>query len=152
METRTTTFLFFFFISSYFFLSSSLEKPSQPPYSSNYYASTIPPLLVALLIAVLLVFAVRTTVVTWITVMVLLAFAGKRRRVLVREGREITSDVAMYFAQVVLKERSLVAFLCATIVSLVAMAWLRIANQGSVWFCYCLVFSFFQFFFFDILA
>lgn len=74
--------------------------------------------------AFLIVLAVRTTVVTWITVVVLLAFAGKRRRVLAREGRKITSDVAMYLARVVINERSIVAFACATIMSLMGMAWL----------------------------
>lgn len=68
---------------------------------------------------------------TWITVVVLLAFAGKRRRVLAREGRKITSDVAMFLVQVVIKERSFVAFACATIMSLVGMAWLGTTNQGS---------------------
>ncbi|GFP79883.1 hypothetical protein PHJA_000131700 [Phtheirospermum japonicum] len=88
--------------------------------SSGYYASAV----LALLVAILIVFVVRTTIVTWITVMVLLAFAGKRRRVLVKEGRKITSDVAMYLARVLVRERGFVAFACATILSLVTMAWL----------------------------
>ncbi|CAA0836139.1 Unknown protein [Striga hermonthica] len=62
--------------------------------------ATLAPLVLALLVAILVVFAVRTTIVTWITVMVLLAFAGKRRRVLVKEGRKITSDVAMSLVSV----------------------------------------------------
>ncbi|KAL0318574.1 UNVERIFIED_CONTAM: hypothetical protein Sradi_0045400 [Sesamum radiatum] len=126
--SKATTCLFFFFlISSYIFLSS-LDRPT---HSSTYYSSFLP-LLLALLLAVLVVFAVRTTIVTWITVMVLLAFAGKRRRVLAREGRKITSDVAMYLVQVLLKEKGLVAFGCATIISLMLMAWLRIADQTSL--------------------
>lgn len=68
----------------------------------------------------------------WITVLVLLAFSGKRRRVLAKEGRKITSDVAMYLVQVVIKERSLVAFICATFISIIGMAWLRIAGQDSM--------------------
>ncbi|KAA8542244.1 hypothetical protein F0562_023620 [Nyssa sinensis] len=66
--------------------------------------------------------SIRTTVLTWITVLVLLAFVGKRRRVLVTEGRKITTDVAMYLVKVLLKERSLLAVAGATIVSLMAMA------------------------------
>ncbi|KAL8057255.1 hypothetical protein ABFX02_04G172500 [Erythranthe guttata] len=125
METKkTSTFIFFFFISFYVFLKSSLDR-------TTYYSSILP-FVLAFLLAVMVVFAVRTTIVTWITVVVLLAFAGKRRRVLVREGRVITCDVAMYLVQVVLKEKSLVAFVCATIVSLFAMAWLRIANNISM--------------------
>ncbi|KAL3655400.1 hypothetical protein CASFOL_001186 [Castilleja foliolosa] len=89
--------------------------------SSGYYASSA---VLALLVAILIVFMVRTTILTWITVMVLLAFAGKRRRVLVKEGRKITSDVAMYLARVLVKERGFVAFACAAIFSLVTMAWI----------------------------
>ncbi|KAL0356248.1 UNVERIFIED_CONTAM: hypothetical protein Sradi_4071700 [Sesamum radiatum] len=125
--SKATTCLFFFLISSYIFLSS-LDRPTQ---SSTYYSSFLP-LLLALLLAALVIFAVRTTIVTWITVMVLLAFAGKRRRVLAREGRKITSDVAMYLVQVLLKDKGLVAFGCATIISLMLMAWLRIADQTSL--------------------
>jgi hypothetical protein len=50
----------------------------------------------AFLVSGLLVVAARATVLTWITVLVLLAFSGKRRRVLVQQGREITADVVMY--------------------------------------------------------
>jgi hypothetical protein len=49
-----------------------------------------------LLLSTLLVVAARATVLTWITVLVLLAVSGKRRRVLVQQGREITADVVMY--------------------------------------------------------
>lgn len=101
---------------------SSIER--RPEHSSGCYLAALT-LVAAAAAAFLIVLAVRTTVVTWITVVVLLAFAGKRRRVLAREGRKITSDVAMYLAQVVIKERgSLVAFACATIMSLMGMAWL----------------------------
>ncbi|KAB5525039.1 hypothetical protein DKX38_022788 [Salix brachista] len=49
-----------------------------------------------LLSLALLVVAARATVLTWITVVVLLAFAGRRRRVLVQQGTKITADVIMY--------------------------------------------------------
>ncbi|KAF9667922.1 hypothetical protein SADUNF_Sadunf15G0073500 [Salix dunnii] len=49
-----------------------------------------------LLSLTLLVVAARATVLTWITVLVLLAFAGRRRRVLVQQGSKITADVVMY--------------------------------------------------------
>ncbi|KAL3824885.1 hypothetical protein ACJIZ3_020914 [Penstemon smallii] len=122
--TKNTTCLLFFFLSFYIFIAS-VDKTI---HSSGYYTSILP-LFLAILLALLIVFAVRTTIVTWITVMVLLAFAGKRRRVLAKEGRKITSDVAIYLAQVVLKEKSLVAFACATFVSLMAMACLRVSHQ-----------------------
>ncbi|KAL3618072.1 hypothetical protein CASFOL_038393 [Castilleja foliolosa] len=111
---RPTTCLFFLFISLYVFISS-FDKTM---YSSGYYVSAI----LILLVSIMVIFVVRTTIVTWITVMVLLAFAGKRRRVLVKEGRKITSDVAMYLARDLVKERGFVAFACAAIFSLVTMA------------------------------
>ncbi|TMW80983.1 hypothetical protein EJD97_013067 [Solanum chilense] len=58
---------------------------------------------------VLIVLAVRTTIITWIMVLVLLAFTGKRRRGVVKDGELITSEVAMYAANVVFKERGLFA-------------------------------------------
>lgn len=73
------------------------------------------------LIGAMLVVMVRTTIVTWITVLVMLAFAGKRRKVLVVEGRKISGDVAMHLLKVVIKERSLVAVACATVFSSMAM-------------------------------
>lgn len=79
----------------------------------------------------MIVVAVKTTVVTWITVLVLLAFAGKRRRVLVAERKKITTDVAMYLVRVLIKERSLVAAVaCATTIfsSMAAMVLLRKPN------------------------
>ncbi|KAG8388545.1 hypothetical protein BUALT_Bualt02G0136600 [Buddleja alternifolia] len=119
--------MLFFLISFYIFLSSLDRKI----YSSGYYASILP-ILITFLLAILIIFAVRTTVVTWITVLVLLAFVGKRRRVLVREGREITSDVAMYLVRVVVKERSLVGFACATFISLITMATAAFYNSVVV--------------------
>ncbi|XP_047944274.1 uncharacterized protein LOC125190897 [Salvia hispanica] len=112
-STKTTTCLVFSLISFYLIASSV----SRPAYSSGYYAAAL-----VLVLAFLIVLAVRTTLVAWITVLVLLAFAGKRRRVLAKEGRKITSDVAMYLAQVVIKEKSFVAFTCATVMSLMGMA------------------------------
>ncbi|KZV25645.1 hypothetical protein F511_18929 [Dorcoceras hygrometricum] len=115
--TKTTScFLFLVLISFSIFLDKTIH-------SSNYYAPVLPIILV-FFIVFLIVFAVRTTIVTCITVVVLLAFAGKRRRVLVKEGRKITSDVAMYLVEVLVKERSLVAFACATLLSMVmTMTW-----------------------------
>ncbi|KAK0588344.1 hypothetical protein LWI29_038442 [Acer saccharum] len=55
------------------------------------------PVLGVFSVATFLVVAARATMVTWITVLVLLAFAGNRRRVLVQQGRKITADVAMFF-------------------------------------------------------
>lgn len=118
-NTKATSCFLFLLVSLSIFLSS-LDKTIQ---YSKYYAFVLPTLVV-FFIVVLIVFAVRTTIVTCITVVVLLAFAGKRHQVLVKEGRKITSDVAMYLVEVLVKERSLVAFACATLLSMVTMTWL----------------------------
>lgn len=59
----------------------------------------------------LLIVAARATLVTWITVLVLLAFvAGKRRKSLVREGRKITTDITVYaMKNILLKDKSIIA-------------------------------------------
>ncbi|CAA2973452.1 nbr1 like [Olea europaea subsp. europaea] len=119
-RSKTSACLSCFLISFYVILSSV-------DYHTSYYALIVP-FVAVFLLAVMLVFAVRTTVVMWITVLVLLAFAGKRRRVLAKEGRKITSDIALYSVQILLKERSLGAVACTTILSLMAMAWLRKAD------------------------
>lgn len=60
--------------------------------------------------------------VAWITVLVVLAFSGTRRRVLVHDGRKITVDVAMNLIKVMFKERQFLTVVCAAVVSLLAMA------------------------------
>ncbi|KAH7682898.1 hypothetical protein IHE45_05G149200 [Dioscorea alata] len=57
--------------------------------------------------------AVPATLVTWITVLVLLAFAGKPRRALVREGRRITGDIAGFAFRILIREGNFVAACCA---------------------------------------
>lgn len=57
--------------------------------------------------------AVPATVVIWITVLVLLAFAGRPRRSLVAEGRRITADITGFVIKIVLREGNLVAAACA---------------------------------------
>lgn len=81
-----------------------------------------------LVIATAIVVGVKTTIVTWITLLVLLAFSGKRRRVLVVERKKITVDVAMFLVRVVLKEKRVVAAVaCATTIlsSMAAMMFLK---------------------------
>ncbi|KAK4370809.1 hypothetical protein RND71_010284 [Anisodus tanguticus] len=92
------------------------------PVEEFYYPCFVPLFVIgaaaaALLVgAVLIVLAVRTTVITWIKVFVLLAFVGKRRRGIVKEGKKITSEVAMYAANVVFKESGLFAFTSTAII------------------------------------
>lgn len=57
--------------------------------------------------------AAPAMLITWITVLVLLAFAGKPRRSLVAEGRRATADIARLALRVLLREGNAVAALCA---------------------------------------
>lgn len=79
------------------------------------------PIVGLLAVAGVAVVAARATMVAWITVLVLLTFAGNRRRVLVKQGRKITADVAMYLAAVMVKERGLIAVAFAAVFSFVAV-------------------------------
>ncbi|GLT64193.1 hypothetical protein SLA2020_367010 [Shorea laevis] len=58
---------------------------------------------------------VPATLVTWITIVVLLAFFGKPRRVLVVEGRKITREIVGCVLKILLTEGNLVAAICAVL-------------------------------------
>ena len=104
------------FVPFYVILSYSNQITGCPA----LYVWLLPYVVIALMVTLVIV-AVCATMVIWITVLVLLAFAGNRRRVLVQHGMKITVDVAMHLVKVVLKERGFVTVTCATIVSLMAM-------------------------------
>ena len=116
-KTTTATLLLSLFVTLCIFLSCTDGPVTR---RSALYVWMLPLAGVALM-ATLVIAAARVTMVTWITVLVLLAFAGKRRRVLAQHGREITADVAVQLVRVVLRERGLLAMVCATIVSVMAM-------------------------------
>ncbi|XP_026442455.1 uncharacterized protein LOC113341999 [Papaver somniferum] len=98
---------------------------SAMPFSSSSYSSSIREasnntttitgyiLIVIIMIGItgLLIVAARATLVTWITVLVLLALvAGKRRKSLVREGRKITTDITVYaMKNILLRDKSIIA-------------------------------------------
>ncbi|CAN1292775.1 hypothetical protein LINPERPRIM_LOCUS21730, partial [Linum perenne] len=65
--------------------------------------------------AAALAVVVPVMVVIWITVVVLLAFFGKPRKVLVAEGRKITREIQGFLVKILLKEGNTVAALCAGI-------------------------------------
>lgn len=76
----------------------------------------------------MIIVAVKTTIVAWITLLVLLAFSGKRRRVLVVQRKKITVDVAMFLFSFALKEKNVVAAVaCATTIvsSMAAMMFFK---------------------------
>uniref|UniRef100_A0A7N0UW88 Uncharacterized protein n=1 Tax=Kalanchoe fedtschenkoi TaxID=63787 RepID=A0A7N0UW88_KALFE len=56
------------------------------------------------LAAALVVQAARATMITWITVLVLLACSGRRRQSLGLDGKKITIDVAPQFVEVLVSE------------------------------------------------
>ncbi|KAH7533345.1 hypothetical protein FEM48_Zijuj04G0121000 [Ziziphus jujuba var. spinosa] len=58
---------------------------------------------------------VPATLVTWIAIVVLLAFFGKPRRALVVEGRKITREIVGFVIKILLKEGNLVAAVCAVL-------------------------------------
>ncbi|KAI4322678.1 hypothetical protein L6164_022348 [Bauhinia variegata] len=58
---------------------------------------------------------VPTVLVTWITIVVLLAFFGKPRRILVVEGRKITREIFSFVIRILLKEGNFVAAVCAVL-------------------------------------
>ncbi|CAI8617058.1 unnamed protein product [Vicia faba] len=62
-----------------------------------------------------LVVMVPAVLVTWITVVVLLAFFGKPRRVLVVEGRKITGEIFSFVVKILLTEGNVVAAVCAVL-------------------------------------
>ncbi|KAK6919069.1 hypothetical protein RJ641_017491 [Dillenia turbinata] len=59
--------------------------------------------------------AVPATLVTWITILVLLAFFGKPRTALVIEGRKLTVEISGFIVKVLIKEGNIVAAVCAVL-------------------------------------
>ncbi|KAI3820722.1 hypothetical protein L1987_08270 [Smallanthus sonchifolius] len=112
----TISFLFFLISSLYILLSSN-------DHNGSWGLWVYLPVAGVLMVGGLLVVMARATMVTLITVLVMLACAGKRRRVLAVEGRKISSEVVIHLFKVVVKERSLVVVACGAIVTSMAMIW-----------------------------
>lgn len=62
-----------------------------------------------------LVVMIPAVMVTWITIVVLLAFFGKPKRTLVVEGRKITAEIFYFVIKILLKEGNVVAAICAVL-------------------------------------
>lgn len=108
--------------SSWNFLKSILSWYNLQTQSS--VSSSWPALYVSVLLGfvfgVLSMFAalavvVPAVLVTWITIVVLLAFFGKPRRALVVEGRKITREILSFVIKILLKEGNAVAAVCAVL-------------------------------------
>lgn len=59
--------------------------------------------------------ALPATLVTWITILVLLTFAGKPRRDLVLEGKKLTRDITGVVVKILIKEGNVVAAFCGVL-------------------------------------
>ncbi|KAE8075941.1 hypothetical protein FH972_014621 [Carpinus fangiana] len=107
--------------SSYMLLLMIMSKRRTWPSSSAsgwpaIYASVLLGAVFGLLSMVAaLAVLVPATLVTWITVVVLLAFFGKPRRALVVEGRKITREIVGFVLKILLKEGNIVAAVCAVL-------------------------------------
>ncbi|XP_028056603.1 uncharacterized protein LOC114260651 [Camellia sinensis] len=84
--------------------------------SSALYASVALGALFGLLaMAAALAVAVPATMVSWITVLVLLAFCGKPRTALVVEGKKLTAEIVVFVVKILIKEGNVVAAICAVL-------------------------------------
>ncbi|KAK7404991.1 hypothetical protein VNO78_06100 [Psophocarpus tetragonolobus] len=77
-----------------------------------------------------MVVMVPAVLVTWITVVVLLAFFGMPKRTLVVEGRKITREIFGVVVRILLKEGNFVAAFCAVLGYFALVR--RSATQGVV--------------------
>ncbi|VFQ92852.1 unnamed protein product [Cuscuta campestris] len=128
-KRRTWVFLFLFVYTlllsiSWNFLKSVLSwyesamsgASSSGPGWPALYASVVLGVAFGVLSTVAaLAVVVPATLVTWITVLVLLAFCGKPRRALVTEGKKLTADITRFVVKVLIKEGNIVAALCALV-------------------------------------
>jgi len=127
MSKRRTWACLFFLVygtllaSSWNFLKSMLSWYNLQAQSSTsgwpaIYASVLLGTVFGLLSMVAaLVIMVPAVMVTWIAIVVLLAFFGKPRRTLVVEGRKITGEIFSFVIKILLKEGNVVAAVCAVL-------------------------------------
>jgi hypothetical protein len=96
------------------YYSTTSTPASAPAWPAALYASVMYGAVFGLLsMAAALAVAAPAMLVTWTTVLVLLAFAGRPPRSLVAEGRRATRDIAGLALRVLLREGNAVAALCA---------------------------------------
>lgn len=93
---------------------AAAAHPAASAWPAALYASVMYGAVFGLLsMGAALAVAAPAMLVTWITVLVLLAFAGKPRRSLVAEARRATADIARLALRVLLCEGNAVAAVCA---------------------------------------
>ncbi|XP_039133703.1 uncharacterized protein LOC120270695 [Dioscorea cayenensis subsp. rotundata] len=96
-------------------ISPSTQRPNPSIWPTIYASLLYGGVFGLLAMGAALAVAVPATLVTWITVLVLLAFTGKPRRALVREGRRITADIMGFAFMVLIREGNLAAAVCAAL-------------------------------------
>ncbi|PON49671.1 pyrroline-5-carboxylate reductase [Parasponia andersonii] len=107
--------------SSWNFLKSILSwyntqgQPSSSGWPALYASVLLGAVFGVLSMVAALAVMVPATLVTWIAIVVLLAFFGKPRRALVVEGRKITREIGGFVIKILLKEGNLVAAVCAVL-------------------------------------
>ncbi|KAG5551923.1 hypothetical protein RHGRI_010136 [Rhododendron griersonianum] len=94
---------------------SSAAPSSSSGWPALYAAVALGAVFGLLSMAAALAVAVPATLVTWITVLVLLAFFGKPRRALVVEGKELTAEITGFVLKILIKEGNFVAAVCAVV-------------------------------------
>ncbi|RYR68798.1 hypothetical protein Ahy_A03g015264 isoform A [Arachis hypogaea] len=93
--------------------SSSSSSSSSSGWPAIYTSVILGTVFGILSMVAALVVMVPAILVTWITIVVLLAFFGKPKRTLVVEGRKITREIFGFVVKILLKEGNLVAAVCA---------------------------------------
>ncbi|KAK4344656.1 hypothetical protein RND71_034832 [Anisodus tanguticus] len=118
-KRRTWVFLFITVYTVLLSLSWNFLKSVLSWYestSSALYGSIVLGLAFGVLsIVSALVVVVPATLVTWITILVLLTFAGKGRRDLVMDGKKLTAEISGFVVRVLIREGNLVAAICAVL-------------------------------------
>ncbi|KAK8928653.1 hypothetical protein KSP39_PZI017128 [Platanthera zijinensis] len=118
-------------IRSWYAAASSSPSPASLAWTALYASVLYGGIFGLLSVGAALAVAVPATVVTWITILVLLAFAGKSRRTLVMEGRRITADIAGFAVKILLREGNIVAALCAFVSFVFLILRRRGARRGN---------------------
>ncbi|XP_060201889.1 uncharacterized protein LOC132630317 [Lycium barbarum] len=104
------------FLKSVLSFYESTMKLNSTSASSALYASLVLGLAFGVLsIVAALIVVVPATLVTWISILVLLTFAGKGRTDLVMEGKKLTGEISGFVVRVLIREGNLVAAICAVL-------------------------------------
>ncbi|XP_074276105.1 uncharacterized protein LOC141599876 [Silene latifolia] len=125
-KRRTWVAVFILVYGIIFYFSWNLLQTILTWHKTSVSSATSPAMVVYAAVMLGLVFGVMSMaaafavampamVVTWITILVLLAFFGKSRRDLVVEGKKLTAEISGILIKILIKEGNFVAALCAVL-------------------------------------